>query len=67
MTNNSIVLYKTSIEVAQPKESADLLYIHQFGPLQNSVNLFRVHFDPIIHTKEVDFGDPKVTLLWFDK
>ena len=46
-TNNSIVLDKVSIEVAEPEESADLLDIHWVRPLQNSINLFRVHFDPI--------------------
>ena len=46
-TNNSIVLNKASIEVAEPEESSDLLDIRRLRPLQNSINLFRVHFDPI--------------------
>ena len=47
MANNSIVLDKASIEVAKPKEGMDLLDIHWLRPLQNSINFFRVHFDPI--------------------
>ncbi|KIM65179.1 hypothetical protein SCLCIDRAFT_113446, partial [Scleroderma citrinum Foug A] len=47
-TNNSIVLNKVSIEVAKPKEGTDLLDICRLRPLQNSINLFRVHFDPVM-------------------
>ena len=46
-TNNSVVFNKASIEVAEAKEGTDLLDIRQLRPLQNSINLFRVHFDPI--------------------
>ena len=42
-----VVFNEASIEVAETKESVDLLYICQFRPHQDSVNLFRVHFDPI--------------------
>ena len=38
-TNNSVVLNKTSIEVAEPEEGMDLLDICQLRPLQNSINL----------------------------
>ena len=46
-TNNSIVLNEVSIEVAKPEEGTDLLDIRWLRPLQNSINLLRVHFDPI--------------------
>ena len=47
-TNNSIVLNKASVEVAETEEGTDLLDICRLRPLQNSINLFRVHFDPIM-------------------
>ena len=47
MTNNSVVFNKASIEVAEPKEGMDLLDICWLRLLQNSINLLRVHFDPI--------------------
>ena len=47
-TNNSVVFNKKSIEVAETEEGTDLLDIHRLRPLQNSINLFRVHFDPIM-------------------
>ena len=46
-TNNSVVLNKASIKVAKPEEGTDLLDICRLRPLQNSINLFRVHFDSI--------------------
>ena len=46
-TNNSVVFNKMSIEVAEPEEGMDLLDIHRLRPLQNSINFFRVHFDPV--------------------
>ena len=46
-TNNSVVLNKTSVEVAEPEEGMDLLDIRWLRPLSNSINLFRVHFDPV--------------------
>ena len=46
-TNNSIVLNKASIKVAKSEEGSDLLNICQLRSLQNSINLFRVHLDPI--------------------
>ena len=46
-TNNSIVLYKVSIEVAEAEEGTDLLDICRLRPLQNSINLLRVHFDSV--------------------
>ena len=46
-TNNSIVFNQSSIEVAKPEEGTDLLDIRRLRPLQNSINLFGVHFDPI--------------------
>jgi len=48
----------------------NLFYVRQLWPLSNSINLFRVHFDPIMrdyHSEEVDFGDSEATLLGFDK
>ena len=48
VTNNSIILNKVSVEVAETEESADLLYIRRLRPLQNSINLSRVYFDPIM-------------------
>ena len=47
-TNNSIVFNKASIEVAKAKEGTDLLDIRQLRPLQNNINLFRVHFDSVM-------------------
>ena len=70
MTNDSVVLNKASIEVAKPKEGTNLLDIRRLRPLQNSINLFRVHFDPVTrndHSKEIDFCDSEATLLGFDE
>ena len=48
MTNNSVVFDEASIEVAETEESVDLLCICWFRPLQDSINLFRIHLDPIM-------------------
>ncbi|KIM58213.1 hypothetical protein SCLCIDRAFT_128773 [Scleroderma citrinum Foug A] len=47
ITKVNVVLNKASIEVAKPEEGTDLLDIRWLRPLQNSINFFRVHFDPI--------------------